>query len=198
QLSLAIGKNGQNVRLAAKLTGWKIDIMGESEYEKERAQDRSDEIEEAIALEHKALSETEAKHKAIDAEIAKAVGKSPDSDDSEKASGVGSPASLKISGVGAKTMAALVAAGFDSAEKVAASSVKELMAVPGIGEKTAEKIFQAAAESASPVSEDVSKGTDADAASGEDQSEAGQEKDSEGEAGHSEPAASGDKTGASS
>ena len=26
QLSLAIGKNGQNVRLAAKLTGWKIDI----------------------------------------------------------------------------------------------------------------------------------------------------------------------------
>ena len=28
QLSLAIGKKGQNVRLAAKLTGWKIDIMG--------------------------------------------------------------------------------------------------------------------------------------------------------------------------
>jgi len=28
QLSLAIGKHGQNVRLAAKLTGWKIDILG--------------------------------------------------------------------------------------------------------------------------------------------------------------------------
>lgn len=28
QLSLAIGKRGQNVRLAAKLTGWKIDIVG--------------------------------------------------------------------------------------------------------------------------------------------------------------------------
>jgi len=28
QLSLAIGKKGQNVRLAAKLTGWKIDIVG--------------------------------------------------------------------------------------------------------------------------------------------------------------------------
>ena len=28
QLSLAIGKNGQNVRLAAKLTGWKIDVVG--------------------------------------------------------------------------------------------------------------------------------------------------------------------------
>ena len=36
QLSLAIGKNGQNVRLAAKLTGWKIDIIGLSEYEKEK------------------------------------------------------------------------------------------------------------------------------------------------------------------
>ena len=31
QLSLAIGKEGQNVRLAAKLTGWKIDIKSESQ-----------------------------------------------------------------------------------------------------------------------------------------------------------------------
>ncbi len=31
QLSLAIGKEGQNVRLAAKLTGWKIDIKSESD-----------------------------------------------------------------------------------------------------------------------------------------------------------------------
>jgi len=31
QLSLGIGKEGQNVRLAAKLTGWKIDIKGKSE-----------------------------------------------------------------------------------------------------------------------------------------------------------------------
>ncbi|MCK7605953.1 transcription termination factor NusA [Geobacillus stearothermophilus] len=31
QLSLAIGKRGQNARLAAKLTGWKIDIKSESE-----------------------------------------------------------------------------------------------------------------------------------------------------------------------
>ena len=31
QLSLAIGKRGQNARLAAKLTGWKIDIKNESE-----------------------------------------------------------------------------------------------------------------------------------------------------------------------
>ncbi len=30
QLSLAIGRRGQNVRLAAQLTGWKIDVMGET------------------------------------------------------------------------------------------------------------------------------------------------------------------------
>ncbi|UCE65504.1 MAG: transcription termination factor NusA [Candidatus Zixiibacteriota bacterium] len=33
KLSLAIGKAGQNARLAAKLTGWKINIMSETEYE---------------------------------------------------------------------------------------------------------------------------------------------------------------------
>lgn len=33
QLSLAIGKNGQNVRLAAKLTGWKIDIRSQAKPE---------------------------------------------------------------------------------------------------------------------------------------------------------------------
>lgn len=32
QLSLAIGKEGQNARLAAKLTGWKIDIKGDDQY----------------------------------------------------------------------------------------------------------------------------------------------------------------------
>jgi N utilization substance protein A len=35
QLSLAIGKEGQNARLAAKLTGWRIDIKSESEAMKE-------------------------------------------------------------------------------------------------------------------------------------------------------------------
>ncbi len=34
QLSLAIGKEGQNARLAAKLTGWKIDIKSQSEVER--------------------------------------------------------------------------------------------------------------------------------------------------------------------
>ncbi|MDD9820080.1 MAG: transcription termination factor NusA [Nitrospira sp.] len=50
QLSLAIGRNGQNVRLAAKLTGWKIDIISASEYEKEKLE-REQEIKAALAEE---------------------------------------------------------------------------------------------------------------------------------------------------
>lgn len=42
KLSLAIGKAGQNARLAAKLTGWKINIMSETEYD---ALKRSEELE---------------------------------------------------------------------------------------------------------------------------------------------------------
>ena len=34
QLSLAIGKRGQNVRLASKLVGWRIDVKTESKYSK--------------------------------------------------------------------------------------------------------------------------------------------------------------------
>ena len=34
QLSLAIGKRGQNVRLASKLTGWRIDVTSETSYNK--------------------------------------------------------------------------------------------------------------------------------------------------------------------
>jgi N utilization substance protein A len=37
QLSLAIGKEGQNARLAARLTGWRIDIKSESQAAQEGA-----------------------------------------------------------------------------------------------------------------------------------------------------------------
>ncbi|MDO9118713.1 MAG: transcription termination factor NusA [Nitrospira sp.] len=53
QLSLAIGKNGQNVRLAARLTGWKIDIISATEYEKEKVE-RDKEIKAAMADEAEA------------------------------------------------------------------------------------------------------------------------------------------------
>ncbi len=47
QLSLAIGKGGQNVRLAAKLTGWKIDV---------RSQARPDEVQEGGVAEAEAAA----------------------------------------------------------------------------------------------------------------------------------------------
>jgi len=58
QLSLAIGKEGQNARLAAKLTGWRIDIKSASASEAEKiakveplteAEEKEEVVEEAIA-----------------------------------------------------------------------------------------------------------------------------------------------------
>ena len=45
QLSLAIGKEGQNARLAAKLTGWKIDIKSQSQMDEAIAKAKSEEAE---------------------------------------------------------------------------------------------------------------------------------------------------------
>ena len=61
QLSLAIGKKGQNVRLAAKLTGWKIDIKSEEEKRREvEAQfEELEEGEEAGTLMLPGLDETQ-------------------------------------------------------------------------------------------------------------------------------------------
>ena len=51
QLSLAIGKRGQNARLAAKLTGMRVDIKSEGELEEERRRDEEERAtgREAIA-----------------------------------------------------------------------------------------------------------------------------------------------------
>jgi N utilization substance protein A len=38
QLSLAIGREGQNARLAARLTGWRVDIKSETEFAAEEAE----------------------------------------------------------------------------------------------------------------------------------------------------------------
>jgi len=45
QLSLAIGKEGQNVRLAARLTGWKIDIKGYKEKKVSQEAEKGEETE---------------------------------------------------------------------------------------------------------------------------------------------------------
>jgi N utilization substance protein A len=48
QLSLSIGKEGQNARLAAKLTGWKIDIKSESQYKQENNIDQSVDLSKMV------------------------------------------------------------------------------------------------------------------------------------------------------
>ncbi len=68
QLSLAIGKEGQNVRLAARLTGWKIDIKDINKYEeeintspepRETLDEPEDEIETADSLAEETTEMTE-------------------------------------------------------------------------------------------------------------------------------------------
>lgn len=58
QLSLAIGKSGQNVRLAAKLTGWKIDLVGDSGAVPTSTEGSTAEADGAVT-EEKAATETE-------------------------------------------------------------------------------------------------------------------------------------------
>jgi N utilization substance protein A len=104
ELSLAIGKNGQNVRLAARLTGWNITIKSETQAEDE-----------------KTPKDTSGKG-AVDEDS------SPDI----------------MEGLSEKVSAALVEAGFGSAELIAAASDKELLKVPGLGPKTVEKLREIA------------------------------------------------------
>ena len=80
QLSLAIGKNGQNVRLAARLTGWKIDIISATEYEKEKAE-RDKEIKAALAEETEALHQQE---EAREQELKARAESEPDKPDTEE------------------------------------------------------------------------------------------------------------------
>ncbi|MFZ2196674.1 MAG: transcription termination/antitermination protein NusA, partial [Thermodesulfovibrionales bacterium] len=49
--SLAIGKRGQNVRLAMKLTGWDIDIISDTEYSKIRMEETDKALEDSLKKE---------------------------------------------------------------------------------------------------------------------------------------------------
>jgi len=48
QLSLAIGKRGQNIKLATKLTGWEIEILSETEYSKIRMEETDKSLDKAL------------------------------------------------------------------------------------------------------------------------------------------------------
>ncbi|RMD63025.1 transcription termination/antitermination protein NusA, partial [Candidatus Parcubacteria bacterium] len=72
QLSLAIGRGGQNVRLAAKLTGWKIDVRSQTRPEEVQeggiAEARSEEAPEDRQPEEQEVQETGGEEQGPDAE----------------------------------------------------------------------------------------------------------------------------------
>ena len=115
QLSLAIGRRGQNARLAARLTGWKVDIKSESEA---GMQFKEEIVDELFGTDRTAASDVltqDAKHDLID-----------------------------LDGVGPKTVTALQESEYGTVELIAKASLDNLVSVPGIGVKTAEKILRAA------------------------------------------------------
>lgn len=77
QLSLAIGKEGQNVRLAAKLTGWKIDIKSKKQFDQEvetKAEAKAHEAEEAVEFEEEVSTQDVAVETVVEREAAEDAG----------------------------------------------------------------------------------------------------------------------------
>jgi N utilization substance protein A len=73
QLSLAIGKEGQNARLAARLTGWRIDIKSETQHAEElRAPRAAIQAAEEVPPETRAVVEPEPEPAADDEKTAEA------------------------------------------------------------------------------------------------------------------------------
>ena len=128
QLSLAIGKKGQNVRLAAKLTGWRIDIKSEEEKRKE----------------------VEAQFEGL--EIGNASEETPEGDEPSQEDSV--PA-FTLPGIGDKTLKKVIDAGYTTAQALAEATVDTLSAIPGIGEKTAAKILSVARGEPAPEPEET-------------------------------------------
>jgi N utilization substance protein A len=140
QLSLAIGKKGQNVRLAAKLTGWRIDIK--SEEEKRKEVEAQFEGLEATADESAAPGEGAETGEADATEngsVESAAGTSGDAEEVAEA-----PLPYTVPGIGEKTVRKLVDGGLTTLELLKDTSVEQLSEIPGIGEKTAAKILAAA------------------------------------------------------
>jgi N utilization substance protein A len=115
QLSLAIGRRGQNVRLAAKLTDWRIDIRSESKAEPPMPQ-----VDE--------IATPEIATKGMDTVDTVDMVDTVD----------------KVTGVGEKTAQLLNQAGLLTVADLSQSTVDQLTKIEGIGSKKAEKLLEAA------------------------------------------------------
>jgi N utilization substance protein A len=170
QLSLAIGKKGQNVRLAAKLTGWRIDIKSEEEKRREveaqfeglegaPAPTAGSETPEAPTAGPEApesptagLEAPEAPTEGLETSEAPTTGPEASGAAGDAASGetAGAPLLYTLAGVSARTVRKLIEAGYATVEAVAAASVEQLSEIPGVGDKTAERILASARGEATP------------------------------------------------
>lgn len=81
QLSLAIGREGQNARLAAKLTGWKIDIKSESQYHEMIEEQLLARFHEAIPTEDE--MEIDSDQDGVDADFSDEEAPYPDAPDQD-------------------------------------------------------------------------------------------------------------------
>lgn len=170
QLSLAIGKRGQNVRLASKLAGWKIDIKSESKMEKlsEEVVERLsslpgvgeiiarvlyDEgfysIEDVAEAEGEELGRIcgigEKKGEKI-VEVARAMAGVTPATEEERVERVkrGDDSLERLPGVGKKTAALLQESGYESVRDLFQADVGTLTQLPGFSRKKAENVIQVA------------------------------------------------------
>jgi len=115
QLSLAIGKHGQNVRLASRLIGWELDIRtktttaGEAEKKEEAPKEKEAPAEK---------KEKKKKKESVSLE--------------------------QLKGVGEKILVNLKGAGINSVEDILKAKPEDLTKVKGIGAKKAEKLIEEA------------------------------------------------------
>src|SRR6266571_4273245 len=114
QLSLAIGKKGQNVRLAAKLTGWRIDIKSEEEKRRE-VEAQFGELE--IPSEPSEADGDQTAEAKVEAAAEEPAGEAAAKVDLPVESDV--PAPYTLAGIGEKTVRKLVAAGYATEAAVA-------------------------------------------------------------------------------
>jgi len=152
QLSLAIGKKGQNVRLAAKLTGWRIDIKSEEEKRRE-VEAQFGELEMPAGDESGDQS-ADVSAEADQADMAAKADVSTEAGDEASAEAAAegevredapaeAPVPYTLPGIGEKTVRKLVDGGFASLESLTTATADVLSELPGIGGKTAEKILAA-------------------------------------------------------